>query len=137
MRILVFLLFLITFAFASCSRPTFEGGRQILLFNGAGTSANDVKAIENILNSSNLSYSKVDSDQLNDMTESQLLTSQLLIIPGGNFIEVGNGLLPETSAKVHSAVERGLNYLGICAGAILAGHGDDKHFNLTSGSKFE
>ena len=117
--------------------PKFEEGSPILLFNGAGTSANDVKAIETILNNNKLSYSTIDSQQLNSLTESQLLNSQLMIIPGGNSIEIGNGLSPETIAKVRSAVKRGLNYLGICAGALLAGHGDDKSLNLTSGVKFD
>jgi glutamine amidotransferase-like uncharacterized protein len=130
-------LILVFLASASCSPRPFEGGRRILLFNGAGTSPNDVKAIESILESNNLSYSTVDSQQLNGASESQLLNSQLLIIPGGNYIAMGRGLSPETFAKVRSAVDRGLNYLGICAGAILAGHRDDQSLNLTSGVKFD
>ncbi len=122
---------------ASCSRRTFEGGRPILLFNGAGTSPNDVRAIETILIDNNLSYSTVDSEQLNGASESQLLSSQLLIIPGGNYIEIGRGLSPEAFAKVRRAVDQGLNYLGICAGAILAGRREDKCLNLTSGVKFD
>jgi hypothetical protein len=82
--------------------------------NGAGTSANDVKAIEAILKNNNLSYSTVDSQQLNGMTELQLLNSQLLIIPGGNFVEIGNGLSPETTDKVRSAVQRAAQRLGDC-----------------------
>ena len=137
MRTRVILLILVFLTSASCSPRTFEGGRPILLFNGAGTSPNDVRAIESILKNNKLSYSTVDSQQLNGASESQLLNSQLLIIPGGNFIEMGRGLSPEATAKVRSAVDRGLNYLGICAGAILAGHRDDKSLNLTSGVKFD
>jgi Biotin-protein ligase, N terminal len=137
MRTRVTLLMLVFLTSASCSPRAFEGGRPILLFNGAGTSPNDVKAIESILKNNKLSYSTVDSQQLNGASESQLLNSQLLIIPGGNFIDMGRGLSPETTAKVRGAVNRGLNYLGICAGAILAGHRDDKSLNLTSGVKFD
>jgi glutamine amidotransferase-like uncharacterized protein len=137
MKARVILLILVFLTSASCSPRTFEGGRPILLFNGAGTSPNDVKAIESILESNKLSYSTVDSQQLNGASESQLLNSQLLIIPGGNFIDMGRGLSPETFAKVRGAVDRGLNYLGICAGAILAGHRDDQSLNLTSGVKFD
>jgi biotin protein ligase-like protein len=137
MRWPILLLILASLTQASCSPQPFESGRQILLFNGAGASANDVKAIETILKNNKLSYSTVDSRQLNGMTESELLKSRLLIIPGGNFIEIGNGLSPDTFAKVHRAVERGLNYLGICAGAILAGQTDNGSLNLTSGIKFD
>src|SRR5713226_3472049 len=108
MRTRAILLILVFLTSASCSPRTFEGGRPILLFNGAGTSPNDVKAIESILKSSKLSYSTVDSQQLNGASESQLLSSQLLIIPGGNFIDMGRGLSLETFAKVRSAVDRGL-----------------------------
>jgi biotin protein ligase-like protein len=137
MRTRNILLIVVFLTSASCSSPTFEGGHHILLFNGAGTSANDVNAIETILKNNKLRYSTVDSRQLNSMTESQLLHSQLLIIPGGNFIEIGDGLSPDTFATVRSAIERGLNYLGICAGAILAGHKDVNCLNLTSGVKFD
>jgi glutamine amidotransferase-like uncharacterized protein len=133
-RILLLMLLLLTSA--SCSPRTFDRHSPILLFNGEGTSPKDVKAIEAILKHNQLSYSTVDSRQLSDMTEAQLLESRLLIIPGGNFIAIGDGLSPGTFAKVRGAVERGLNYLGVCAGAILAGHGEGS-FNLASGVKFD
>ena len=44
----------------------------ILLFNGTGTSAGDVAALEKILSSAHLSYSTVNSTRLNGMSESQI-----------------------------------------------------------------
>lgn len=70
------------------------------------------------------------------MTESQLMAYQLMVLPGGNFIDIGNSLTPSTTAKIHNAVQGGLNYLGICAGAFLAGHASYNSLNLTSGVRF-
>jgi glutamine amidotransferase-like uncharacterized protein len=108
----------------------------ILLFNGDGTSANDVAAVERMLKDSHLDYSTVDTRQLNGMSQSQLEAYRLLIVPGGNFIEMGDGLTSRTTANIHNAVQRGMNYLGICAGAFLAADGAYKSLNLTSGTRF-
>jgi glutamine amidotransferase-like uncharacterized protein len=108
----------------------------ILLFNGAGTSAEDVAAVEAILNDNHLDYVTVNSSELNGMSVEQLMACRLLIVPGGNFIAIGNRLRARTTANIHSAVQGGLNYLGICAGAFLAGHGPYNSVNLTSGVQF-
>jgi hypothetical protein len=68
------------------------GTAQILLFNGTGTSPNDVKAFETILKDQHVNYLKVNSSQLNAMSESEMRGYGLLIVPGGNFIDIGNGL---------------------------------------------
>ncbi len=111
----------------------------ILLFNGTGTSANDVTAVEMILNEQRLNYSTANSSQLNDMSESRLLAYRLLIVPGGNFEIMGNSLKSSTTANIHNAVESGLNYLGICTGAILGGDSiyHDNGLNLTNGVRFD
>jgi glutamine amidotransferase-like uncharacterized protein len=106
------------------------------LFNGSGTSPNDVAAIERILNENDLRYTTANSRQLNKMSESQIKAYRLLIVPGGNFEQIGNGLTPSTTANVRNAVHSGLNYLGICAGAFFAGEAPYNGLNLTSGVKF-
>lgn len=108
----------------------------ILLFNGTGTSANDVAALEAILSRHHFAYSTSDSSRLNDMSGSRLGEYRLLIIPGGNFVTIGRNLGPRAAAKVHDAVEGGMSYLGICAGAFLAGNLAEGGFNLTSGVPF-
>lgn len=109
----------------------------ILLFNGTGTSPNDVVAVERILNSNHLDYSSVSSSQLNRMGESQIRGYRLLIVPGGNFIAIGNSLTESTSANIRKAVYGGLNYFGICAGGFLAGKSVGYNgLNLISGVKF-
>jgi len=70
------------------------------------------------------------------MSPSQLRTYRLLIVPGGNFEQIGNGLTSGTTANVRNAVGGGLNYLGICAGAFFAGASPYNGLNLTSGVGF-
>lgn len=110
----------------------------ILLFNSTGASTNDVAAVQAILKNNHLSYSSVTSGELNRMDESQLRRYRLLIVPGGNFVEIGKTLSPNATANIRKAVQDGLNYLGICAGAFLAGSYDPPYngLNLTSGVRF-
>ena len=129
--------FLISFAATACTQPASHTVPPILLFGGAGTSVNDVAAVETILKDKHLEYSTVNSRELNDMSESQLMAYRLMIIPGGNFIDMGNSLTRNTSTNIHNAVQGGLNYLGICAGGFLAGHASYNSLNLTSGVRFD
>jgi len=117
-------------------RSPSSGAPIILLFDGSGTSPNDVAAIETILNENHFSYATANSGQLNGMSESQLRAYHLLIVPGGNFEQIGNGLTASTTANVRNAVGGGLNYLGICAGAFFAGASPYNGLNLTSGVGF-
>jgi glutamine amidotransferase-like uncharacterized protein len=109
----------------------------VLLFDGAGTSANDVAAVERLLRREKLDYATVDSAELDALDDERLRSARLLIVPGGNFLEIGNHLRASTAARVRGAVRGGLGYLGICAGAFFAGGADDYlSLNLTSGVKF-
>jgi glutamine amidotransferase-like uncharacterized protein len=110
----------------------------ILLFNGTGASSNDVAAVEAILKNNHLSYSMAKSSQLNQMGQSQIGHYRLLIVPGGNFVEIGNSLTPGATATIRKSVQAGLNYLGICGGGFFAGKYDLPYngLNLTSGVRF-
>jgi glutamine amidotransferase-like uncharacterized protein len=133
-------LLLIAAALAACGpRSASSGGiTPVLLFTGAGTSREDAAAIAAILNRGQLGYSTVNSFQLNRMTESQISGYRLLIVPGGNFVAMGNSLTASTTANVRNAVKGGMNYLGICAGGFLAGRFPTPYnsFNLSSGVQF-
>jgi len=122
-------------AFTSCRQAPVRIA-PILLFMGGGTSLGDVEAVERVLRSENLDYSTIDSRQLNGMNEAQMRDFRLLIVPGGNFIHIGNGLHASTTANLRSAIGNGLNYLGICAGAFFAGNSPFNGLNLTSGVRF-
>jgi glutamine amidotransferase-like uncharacterized protein len=119
-----------------CAETETNTGAPILLFKGTGTSPSDVAAIAKILKERGLEFDTASSRQLNGMSESQLLTHRLLIVPGGNYITMGNNLTPETTRRIQNAVQGGMNYLGICAGGLLAGKAESNSLNLTSGVKF-
>lgn len=130
------LLFVISLVMTGCVSPTSNRVPSILLFNGTGTSPNDVRAVESILRDCNLEYATVNSQQLNGMSESELAACRLLIVPGGNYLTIGNSLTPDTTTNIRNAVQGGLNYLGICAGGLLAGAAPCNSLNLTSGVRF-
>jgi glutamine amidotransferase-like uncharacterized protein len=129
-------LFLISNTLTACAPPAPRNPPPILLFTGSGTSAGDVAAVKAILKDQHLEYSTVNSRQLNGMNESQLMAYRLMVVPGGNFIDISESLTPSTTANIHNAVQAGLNYLGICAGAFLAAHASYNSLNLTSGVRF-
>src|SRR5438128_10908886 len=97
------LLLLMSLVVAACAPSESRGVPPILLFDGTGTSANDVAAVETILEDNDLGFVTVNSRQLNGMTESQLMAYRLLIVPGGNFLTMGEGLTPTTILNVHNA----------------------------------
>jgi glutamine amidotransferase-like uncharacterized protein len=109
---------------------------SILLFNGTGTSPNDVAAVAKILDEKGLDYTTASSKRLNDMTEPELMGYRLIIVPGGNYITMGNSLTPEAARRVRHAVQQGVSYLGICAGGLLAGKAKSTSLDLTAGVKF-
>ncbi len=108
----------------------------ILLFTGAGTSSGDVAAIESILRAQHLDYATANSRELCSVGGREYRTHRLVIVPGGNFIDMGNGLTHGATSNLQYAVASGLNYLGICAGAFLAGDLPRNSINLTSGVRF-
>ncbi len=125
-------------AITACGVRSSTGSAPILLFTGTGTSRGDVAALETILNANHLNYAPVSSAELNGMAENEIRRHSLLIFPGGNFVEMGNSLTPSTTANIRNGVQSGLNYLGVCAGAFLAGNFPQpyKSLNLTSGVQF-
>jgi hypothetical protein len=133
---------LASLALAGCS-PSRAGARAspaspppILLFAGTGTSPNDVLAFRALLSLNGFLYATADSRELMAMGTPGLRSHRLLIVPGGNFEEIGNGLGSGTSAAVRDAVHAGLNYLGVCAGAFYAGNSPYHGLDLTSGARF-
>lgn len=136
---------LLSFFLAGCEKISSSQDAQdseasntplILLFDGKGTSLSDVAAIQNILRKHSLDYATVDSQHLNELSVAQMRRYRLLIVPGGNFEEIGNNLSTVTTANVRAAVKNGLNYFGICAGAFFAGNSPYNGLNITEGVRF-
>jgi glutamine amidotransferase-like uncharacterized protein len=134
-RFILFIYFISAVLFAGCKSELREA--PIILFSGTGTSPNDVKAIQNILSSNHMDFILVNSAQLNELDTNKLKKYKLLIIPGGNFIDMGKNLKEETSATIQKAVHQGLNYLGICAGGFLAGNTGYNSFDIARGVQFK
>jgi len=141
-RGLIAFIFLTLAALTSCgsrdrSAPILPfSSAPILLFSGAGTSPGDVSAVERVLRNNDLKYSTANSSRMNEMGEPELRQYRLLIVPGGNFIDIGKNLSSGATANIRSAVEKGLNYLGICAGGFFAGVTGYNSLNLTFGVRF-
>lgn len=134
-RLIYFTCFIVAILFANCKNKLKEA--PIILFNGSGTSPNDVEAVKNILSSNHMDFVLVNSVQLNELDTSQLRKYKLIIIPGGNFIDMGKSLTGETTSNIQKAVHQGLNYLGICAGGFLAGDTRNNSFNIANGVQFK
>jgi glutamine amidotransferase-like uncharacterized protein len=118
----------------ACERA--PAAASILLFNGKGTSAGDVAAVEQVLRHAHFDYTTANSRQLGAMTTPELQRYRLLIVPGGNFEQIGKSLTPAAVSNLRTAVHDGVNYLGICAGAFFAGSSPYNGLNLTSGVSF-
>jgi glutamine amidotransferase-like uncharacterized protein len=112
------------------------GSEPILLFEGTGASRGSVSALRAVLEANHLAYTTVTSAELDRMDEAALQQRQLLIVPGGNFVNMGKGISQETALRIRDAVHGGLSYLGVCAGAFLAGDSPYNGINLTSGVRF-
>jgi glutamine amidotransferase-like uncharacterized protein len=134
-RLIYFTCIIVALLFANCKSTIKEA--PIILFNGTGTSPNDVEAIKNILSSNHLDFVLVNSAELNGLDTSQLRKYKLIIIPGGNFIDIGKSLTAGTTSNIKKAVHHGLNYLGICAGGFMAGNTRNNSFNIANGVPFK
>jgi glutamine amidotransferase-like uncharacterized protein len=103
----------------------------IVLLSGPGTSPNGVVALQALMVREHLPFVTMDSRALNRTSAVQLGKVSLLIVPGGNFEVLGRVLAAQTAQRVREAVHGGMNYLGICAGAFIAGNSPDDGFKLT------
>jgi len=70
------------------------------------------------------------------MRDAELRRYRLLIVPGGNFIDIGKGLTANATTNIRNAIHDGVNYLGICAGGFFAGNSGFNGLNLTDGVRF-
>jgi glutamine amidotransferase PdxT len=95
---------------------------RVLLFVGTGTTSGSVAGWKAILGNMNVSYATATSSQLNAISASALAAYKMLLVPGGDAITISHNLSSATKTKVRNAVNNGMHYLGICAGAFFAGH---------------
>lgn len=94
---------------------------DVLLFAGASIWTSEVDSLANILIDHQATYQEVNSAELNAMSLDEIAQYALLVIPGGDAPTLTGSLSAETHARLRAAVqERGVNYLGFCAGAWVA-----------------
>lgn len=80
-----------------------------------------MSSIESILQSKGASYDTVTSAQLNGMTVDELAQYGTIIFPGGAGGTQAGSLTSDAHANIREAVQqRGLSYVGFCAGAFIA-----------------
>lgn len=109
----------------------------VLLYDGTGTSSSDVSAVEAVLNTLDIGYTTADASALEAMTEPEVAGYQLIIVPGGNSITIGENLTAAASSMIQGAVQNyGVHYLGVCAGAFYGGYSVYNGVNLTAGVWF-
>lgn len=117
--------------------PAVPSAEPVLLYTGAGASSPDVAAVQSVLATLQLGYTTADSTVMNGMSEQQFGGYQLIIIPGGNSITMGENLSASTGAAIQGAVQQyGVHYLGLCAGAFYGGYSIYNGVNLTDGVGF-
>lgn len=132
------LAFLGCFLLLSCrDSNSVQAKASVLLLNVSGSSPNDVAAIASILQQMRLRYTIVNENELNQMNQSNIEQYELIVVPGGNYIEMGNALTERITINVRGAVGNGVSYLGICAGGLLAGKPACNCFDLAHGTRFE
>jgi glutamine amidotransferase-like uncharacterized protein len=99
--------------------PAYAG--DVLLFNGTGVSTSDWQNTEKIVAAQGWRYRLVNSSQLAAMSLDEMARYRVLVVPGGKGATITNSLPVEARLRVRRAVrERGLGYVGFCAGAWVA-----------------
>lgn len=115
----------------SAVAPTSEQRTQstdVLVFDGTATAYGDGDAIASILESHNTTYRRVSSDELDSMSLDDISQYKLIIWPGGYAGQMSDSLRQSTRENIRQAVnDRGVGYVGICAGAFIAVSADTKN----------
>lgn len=117
--------------------PQFSGSEGALragalIFNGASSWWPEVSSISRNLQEHGVKYVQVDTARLEEMSVAEIAAYDLLIVPGGDATAMNASMSKASRARIREAVqEKGVNYLGFCAGAWLAvgpkpAEGDDE-----------
>lgn len=95
--------------------------KDVLLFNGTGVSASDWQTTESIIQGQGLSYQLVNSAQINAMTLDEIADFGVIVVPGGSGGTIYSNVTADARLRIRQAVrERGVGYVGFCAGAWVA-----------------
>jgi hypothetical protein len=93
----------------------------VLLYEGDGVASAEAQQVESILAAANVGYKIKSSSQINSMSAAEWGTYGMMYVPGGLGATMSNSLSSTAIGRIQSAVKAGMGYVGICAGAFLAG----------------
>ena len=106
---------------ASIPRGTRAFKTDALVYNGPGTWADEVPALENILSQHGASFKEVNAADLNAMSLDDLDQFGMIVWPGGLGGTQMLSLTSATKLKLRQAVQdRGVSWIGFCAGSFVA-----------------
>jgi glutamine amidotransferase-like uncharacterized protein len=96
-------------------------GSGVLLYGGAGAWSTEVSALQALLAARGVSYRKVTSAELDTLTLEELASYALILWPGGTGGTQVGSLGGDARIRLRQAVqEKGVSWLGFCAGAFVA-----------------
>jgi glutamine amidotransferase-like uncharacterized protein len=101
-------------------RPDTNG--KALVYAGRGTAVAEANVYADILAEHGVESDMADEYSLPDLSLDELAAYDVLVWPGGYATQQSNALDVATRERVREAVrERGLGFVGVCAGAFIAG----------------
>jgi glutamine amidotransferase-like uncharacterized protein len=101
--------------------PPIRGDAKVLLLSGSGTWPAEIVSLEKILKEHGIQSRQATSQQLENLDLNSIASYSLLVVPGGNAITLTAELSKKTRLNIRTAVrDRGMSYLGFCAGAWMA-----------------
>ncbi len=105
----------------SIPQGTRKFATDALVFNGTGSWSPEAPSLERILAAHGATYREVKSKELNAMSLDELAQYGAIVWPGGIALKQANSLTAGTKEKLRRAVqERGVSWIGFCAGAFIA-----------------
>lgn len=100
---------------------------DVLIYAGDAAAYGDPEALTAIAQSKGLTSKTVTSDELNQMSLDDLSKFGVIAWPGGYAGQMSKSLTDQARDNIRRAVqERGVGYVGICAGAFIAVTPDTK-----------
>jgi glutamine amidotransferase-like uncharacterized protein len=93
---------------------------DVLLYTGEGSWGDEIDSLKQILFAHGKTYEEMDDGDFNALDADDLKMYSMVLFAGGDSDKVSAQLNPEIRSLLRKAVkEKGLNYLGFCAGAWL------------------
>jgi hypothetical protein len=100
---------------------------DVLIYAGDAAAYDDPEALASIADSKGLTHRSVTSEELNQMSLDDLSKFGTIAWPGGYAGKMSDSLTQQTRDNIQRAVqERGVSFVGICAGAFIAVSPDTK-----------